>query len=87
MPLSALNCLIEELCDPLTVSFKHSISSTSENDSIYPEVIVAVGLQCLGCGDTHYSPANIYGILDASAYCVVEMFLDAVDKNESWQAM
>jgi hypothetical protein len=69
------------------VSFKHSLSLTSGNDPIYLEVIVAVGLQFLGCGDTHSSLANIYGMSDASVYRVVEMFLDAVDKNESCQAM
>ena len=85
--MSALNFLIEEFREPLTVLFKHSMSLTSGNDPIYPKVIVAVGLWFLGCGDTHSSLANIHGISDASVYHMVEMFLDAVDKNESWQAM
>ena len=87
MPLSSFHYLIEELREPLTVSFKHSINSTSGNDPIYPEVIVAVGLQFLGCGDTHSSLADTYGMSDASAYRVVEMFLDAVDYNDSCQEM
>ena len=53
MPLSAVNYLIDELREPLTVSVKHSVSSTSGNEPIYPEVIVAVGLRFLRCGDTH----------------------------------
>jgi hypothetical protein len=65
----------------------HSMSLTAGNDPMYPEVIVAVGLQYLGCGDTHSSLADIYGMSDASVYRLVEMFLDAVDKNESCQAM
>ncbi len=87
MPLSALIFLIEELCEPLTMSFKPSMSSTSGNDPIHLKVIVAVGLQFLGCGDTHSSLADIHGMSDASVYRVVKMFLHAVDKNESCQAM
>ena len=33
------------------------------------------------------SLADAYGMSDASAYHVIEMFLDAVDYNESCQAM
>jgi len=33
--------------------------------------------------DTHTSLADAYGMSDASAYRVIEMFLDAVDYNES----
>ncbi len=87
MPFSALKFFIEELCEPLTVSCMHSMSSTSGNDMIFSEVIVLVSLQILGCGDTHSSLANIHGLSDASVYHVVEMFLDAVDKNESFQAI
>ena len=67
MPLSAVNYLINELCEPLTVSVKHSVSSTSGNEPIYPEVIVAVGLRFVGCGDTHTSLADAYVMSDASA--------------------
>jgi hypothetical protein len=37
--------LVEELHVPLTVSFVQSMRSTSGNEPIYPEVIVAIGLQ------------------------------------------
>ena len=87
MPLSVVNYLIYELREPLTVSVKHSVSSTSGNEPIYPKVIIAVGLWFLGCGDTHTSLADAYGMSDASAYHVIEMFLDAVDYNESCRAM
>ena len=36
---------------------------------------------------THTSLADAYGMSDASAYRVIEMFLDAVDYNESCRAM
>ena len=53
MPLSSFHYLIEELREPLTISFKLSMNSTLGNDPIYLEAIVAVGLEILGCGDTH----------------------------------
>ena len=86
MPLSAVNYQIDELRDPLTVLVKHSVNSTSGNEPIYPEVIVAARLGFFGCGDTHTSLADAYGMSDASAYRVIEMFLDAVDYNESCRA-
>ena len=87
MPLSAVNYLIDELREPLTVSVNHSLSSTSGNEPIFPEVIVAVGLRFLGCGDTHTSLADTYGMSDSSAYRVIGIFLDAVDYNVSCRAM
>jgi hypothetical protein len=44
MSLSAFNYLVEELHASLTVSSLQSMRSTSGNEPIYPEVIVAVGL-------------------------------------------
>ena len=49
------------------MSVKHSVSSTLGNEPIYPEVIVAVGLRFVGCGDTHTSLADAYVMPDASA--------------------
>ena len=48
MTLDMLNNLIDQLREVLTVSFKHSLSSTSGNNPIYPEMIVAVSLRFLG---------------------------------------
>ena len=59
MPLSVLNYLIDELRKPLTVSVKHSVSSTLGHELIYPKVIVGVGLRFLGCGDTHTSLVDV----------------------------
>ncbi len=67
--------------------FEHAMSSTSGNDLIYSKMIVAVDLQFSGCGDIDSSLAHTYGTSNASAHCVVEMFPEAVDKNESCQAM
>ena len=61
----------------------NSVNYTSGNEPIYPEVIFAVRLRFSGCGDAHTSLADAYGMSDASAYCVIEMFLDVVDYIES----
>ncbi len=88
MPLSAFKYLLEELCESIPVScLKLMCCSTSGNESTYPEVIVAVGLHFLGVGDTHSSLADTYGMSDASAYHIVDMFLDAVDYNEPCKAI
>ncbi len=87
MPLSAFNYLPEDLRESITVSCLKSTCSTSGNEPIYPEVIVAVGVHFLGVGDTHSSIADTYGMSDASAYRIVDMFLDAVDYNESCKAL
>jgi hypothetical protein len=87
MPLSAFNYLLEELCESITVSCLKSMCSTSGNEPIYPEVIVVVGLGFLEVGDTHSSLPDTYGMSDASAYHIVDMFLDAVDYNELCKAL
>ena len=58
--------LVEELRVPLTVSYAQSMRSTSGNEPIYPEVIVAIGLRILGPSDTIGSCANNNGLSVAS---------------------
>ena len=76
--------LLEELREALTVSVRHSLSSTSGNEPIHPEVILAIGLRFCGLGEGFKSVADIYGISVASAKRVVQMFLDAVDYNDTF---
>ena len=71
--------LVEELCIPLTVSYAQSMRSTSGNEPIYPEVIVAIGLRILGPSDTIYSCADNYGLSVASTKRVFELFLYTID--------
>jgi hypothetical protein len=59
MSRSMFDDLVEELWVPLTVSFAQSLRSTSGNEPIYPEMIVAIGLQMLGPSDTMESCANM----------------------------
>ncbi len=58
MSRSMFDDLVEELRIPLTVSFAQSLRSTSGNEPIYPEMIVAIGLRILGPSDTKESCAN-----------------------------
>jgi len=75
--------LLEVLQTPLTVSFKHSLSSTSGNEPITPEIILACGLRFLGLGENPPGLADTYGMSISSAKRVIRMFLNAVDYNET----
>ncbi len=81
--------LVGELRIPLTVSVAHSLSSTSGNEPIYPEpeVIIGIGLRILGLSDTIESSADIYGLSVSLAKCVFDLFLNAIDFNETCRAM
>jgi hypothetical protein len=79
--------LVEVLRVPLTVSYAHSMRSTSGNEPIYPEVIVVIGLQILGPTDSIESCANNYGLSVASAKRVFDLFLNAINYNETCRAM
>jgi hypothetical protein len=79
--------LVEELRIPLTVSYAQSMRSTSGNEPIYPEVIVAIGLRILGPSDTIGSCADNYGLYVASTKRVFDLFLNAIDYNETCRAM
>ena len=61
---------------PLTVSFTQSLRSTSGNEPIYSEMIVAIGLRILGPSDTMESCANNYSLSVASVKSVFDLFLN-----------
>ena len=71
--------LLESLRDRLTVSIAHSCSSTSGNEPICPEVILACGLRFLGLGENAAGLADMYGMSVSSAKRVVKMFLNPID--------
>ena len=73
--------LVDILRDDIVVDITRSLASSNGNTPIYPELIVAAGLQHL-IGTSHRSIMLIYGVSIASAYRLVNMFLDAVDKSE-----
>ena len=87
MSQSMFDDLVEELRIPLTVLFVQSMRSTSGNKPIYHEVIVAFGLRILGPSDTFESCADNYGMSVPSAKRVFDLFLNAVDFNETCRAM
>ena len=78
--------LLEELRDCLTISYKHSFSSTSGNEPIFPEVIMACGIRFLS-GDSVSSLADIHGISTSSVRLIVNIFLDAVDFNNTFEQL
>ena len=79
--------LVEELCIPLTVSVAHSLSSTSRNGPIYPEVIVGIGSRILGPSDTFESCADSYDLSVLLVRQVFDLFLNAIDFNKLYRAM
>ena len=87
MSWSMFDDLVEELRIPLIVSFVQSMRSTSGNEPIYPEVIVAIGLQILGPSDTFESCANNYGLSVPSVRRVFDLFLNAIDFNQTRRDM
>ena len=87
MSRSMFDDLVEELRVPLTVSFVQSMRSTSGNEPIYPEVIVAISLRILGPSDTFESCADNYGMSVPSVKRVFDLFLNAIDFNETCRAM
>jgi hypothetical protein len=87
MSRSMFNDLVEGLRVPLTVSVAHSLSSTSGNKPIYPEVIIGIGLRILGPSDTFESCANNYGLSVPLVRQVFDLFLNAINFNETCHAM
>jgi hypothetical protein len=81
MPPSDFDTLLEVLREALTVSVKHSQSSTKGNDPICPEVILACGLRFCGLGDNPGSLADMYGMSVPSAKRAIRIFLNAIDYN------
>lgn len=78
--------LLSALEECITVSYKHSMSSTGGNDPIYPEIVLACGLRfCNGTDPEEL--ADIYGMSVSSAKRVTNIFLNAIDYNDSFAEM
>jgi hypothetical protein len=76
--------LEENIQDAITMSIRHSQCSTSGNEPIFfPEIVVACGLGFCN-GDSIPSIADIYGLSVPSTRRVINMFLDAIDYNETY---
>ena len=59
------------------------LTASDGNDPIYLEVVMAIGLRFLGVGDTVSGLADVYGLSDFSCWQCINMFLDAIDYNET----
>ena len=72
--------LLEIIRDDITVDSIKSRNSTNGNDPIYPELVLAAGLEFMGgCAYKHI--AQIYGMSIDSARRVVHKFLNAIILN------
>ena len=81
MPPDHFDILLDNIREAISVDFARSANSTAGNDPIYPEIVLAMGLRFVGIGSTIPDLADIYGMSDASARRVINMFLDAIDYN------
>ena len=80
----SFNKLVDILRPQVTVNMIQSKRSTSGNDSITPEIVVAVGLRYLA-GEKKISLSDIFGISRFSVQRIINKFLDAVDSNTRLQ--
>ncbi|KAL3761004.1 hypothetical protein ACHAWU_004624 [Discostella pseudostelligera] len=81
MPKEHFDYLVDALRDCLTVDRLRSMNSTSGNEPIIPEMIVACGLRYLGLASNPYDLSQIYGISDSSVHRCINSFMDAIDFN------
>lgn len=87
MNLDEFEYLLDEIEDAITVSYVKSRASTDGNDPIYPEIVMACGLRYLGLGDSPATLSDLYGMSVSSARRVINMFLDAIDFNNTFEPL
>ena len=74
----AFNTLLEGIRGEITVSFLQSNRSTSGNEPIYPEIILAMCLRFL-IGNLVMVLAHLYGVSILSCRRIIKMALHAID--------
>lgn len=79
--------LLDEIRNAITVDYMHSLSSTSGNEPIYPETILAMGLRFCALPSTIPDLADLFGVSTSSARRCINMFLDAIDFNTTCEAL
>ena len=62
MKMAWFTRLLDALADAITVEYSRSRLSTSGNDPIYPEIVLAIGLRFVGQGSTVSDLANVYSV-------------------------
>ena len=65
----------------ISVDVQKSSNSTSGNDPITPQMIVAIGIRFFG-GEKIKSIADIFGVSISSAQRLINDFLEAVEKSD-----
>jgi hypothetical protein len=76
--------LLKIIHEDITANYVKSMNSTRGNDPIYPELVLASGLEFMGgCAYKHF--AQIYGMSIASAKRVVRKFWNAMIYNPAFR--
>ncbi len=79
--------LLSHLTDALGLDKLQSLRSTSGNNLISPELILASGLEHYGEGSTIRSMAHSYGVSESSMRKMVDMFVGAIITNTSCEEL
>ena len=79
--------LLGHLADAFGIDELQSIRSTSGNEFISPERILASGLEHFGEGSSIRSMAHSYGVSESSMKRMVDVFVDAIIMNTSCEEL
>jgi len=83
MPKDHFDYLLENIRDAITVDYLRSLNSTSGNEPISPESVLAMGLEFCSLPIPIPALGDMFGVSKSSARRCVNMFLDAIDYNTS----
>ena len=81
MPEEHVYALLDTIRHAIMAGFKRSRNSTSGNDPIYPEVVLAMGLRFTGIIITVFDLSDLYGMSESSVKRYINMFFNVVDFN------
>ena len=82
MTAEAFDVLVEIVRPAVEVNVLKSMASTPQsNASIFPELVVAIGIRYL-CGGSHHDITSYIGVSDSSFYRCRDLFMDAVLSSE-----
>ena len=82
MPRVYFDYFLQELQEDLTLSVKQSRNSTSGNDPIYQEIILACGM-CFLAGDSVRILSQLYGMSPNLCRRIINICLNSIDHNHN----
>ena len=77
----SFSVLLEGIREDITLSFIHSSQSSSGNDPIYPELVLAMSLRFL-VGDSIRVLSQLFGLSQDSCRRLIKMALNAIDTTD-----